>query len=62
VLPKKPGVNMTGLTLFNLLALGGLIWLARRTAHWEKWMGAVIFHPVIRPALQDEQEHLSSSG
>jgi hypothetical protein len=35
VIPKKPGLNMTGLTLVNLLALGGLIWLARRTAQWE---------------------------
>lgn len=35
VIPKKPGLNMTGLTLINLLALGGLIWLVRRTAHWE---------------------------
>ncbi len=25
-------------------------------------MGAVIFHPVIRLDLQDQQEHLSSSG
>ena len=31
VIPHKPDVHMTGLTLVNLLALGGLIWLARRT-------------------------------
>lgn len=35
VIPRKAGLNMTGLTLVNLLALGGLIWLARRTAQWE---------------------------
>lgn len=28
-------VHMTGITLVNLLALGGLIWLARRTASFE---------------------------
>ncbi len=35
VIPKKASLNMTGLTLVNLLALGGLIWLAWRTAQWE---------------------------
>lgn len=35
VIPHKPDVYMTGLTLINLLALGGLIWLARRTTRWE---------------------------
>jgi hypothetical protein len=34
----------------------------RRVVEGEKCMDAVIFHQVIRPGLQDEQEHLSSSG
>lgn len=35
VIPHRPDLHMTGLTLVNLVALIGLIWLARRVARWE---------------------------
>ncbi len=35
VIPHRPDLHMTGLTLVNLVALIGLIWLARRVARWK---------------------------
>ncbi len=53
VIPKKPGLNMTGLTLINLLAPGGLIWLARRAARWEASRTVRVAGWSVRPSAPD---------